>query len=278
VLKNRYENARVASLAAGVGGALAEAGASAIPEGEIARQVLAVGGGIMIAAMPTIASQRLRPRDLRAWLRARSVSEGLKTTIQLYLVGVERFSGDDRDSILQDRVDELLANVSGLQHEAARIVPDEPSGATSLNVGEYITQRVEGQAERYYRPKAEKFQRAMDRWRSLQFWLASVAAALGVIAGWLPSVGLWVGAITTASGSVAAHMAAGRYEHLTISYRITAQRLISLRNRWQDEFGESEGPLERRSQFVEDCEAAISVENQGWMADYVDQIDSPTKS
>ena len=72
---------------------------------------------------------------------------------------------------------------------------------------------------------------------------------------------------------MAAHIAAGRYEHLVLSFRVTAQRLDSLRNRWIDRYGDGEGPPEERTRFVESCEAAISVENQGWMAGYLRHLE-----
>jgi hypothetical protein len=81
--------------------------------------------------------------------------------------------------------------------------------------------------------------------------LAALAAAfqIGGLAAWVPVV-------TTIATSVTA----ARYDHLVIEYLRTAQRLQHLR---QDHLA---NPASNPAAFIDACEAAISVENQGWMA------------
>ena len=66
--------------------------------------------------------------------------------------------------------------------------------------------------------------------------------------------------VTTVATAVAAYIAAARYDHLVIGYLRTAQRLEHLR---QEQLA---GPAGAPAAFIDACEAAISVENQAWMA------------
>ena len=72
--------------------------------------------------------------------------------------------------------------------------------------------------------------------------------------------GAWVAVITTVSGAVAAHLMAQRYEQLTITYRATADRLESVKDRWY-----AKGAV-NLADLVESCEAVLFEENQGWIA------------
>ena len=84
----------------------------------------------------------------------------------------------------------------------------------------------------------------------------AVAASFGVsgLAGWVPVV-------TTVATSLLAHISASRYDHQIVEYLCTAQRLLHLRDfRIADQMPDGE--------FIDACEAAISVENQGWMASW----------
>jgi hypothetical protein len=81
--------------------------------------------------------------------------------------------------------------------------------------------------------------------------LAALAAAFQI-----GGLAVWVPVVTT----IATYIAAARYDHLVIEYLRTAQRLQHLRQDHLDH------PTSDPAAFVEACEAAISVENQAWMA------------
>jgi hypothetical protein len=85
--------------------------------------------------------------------------------------------------------------------------------------------------------------------------LAAVAAAFKA-----DSLNAWVPVVTTIGTSVAAYIAAARYDHMVIEFLRTAQRLESLCHERRDK------PDGDPAAFIDACEAAISVENQGWMA------------
>ena len=85
--------------------------------------------------------------------------------------------------------------------------------------------------------------------------LAAVAAAFQI-----ERAAAWVPVVTTVGASLVAYVAAARYDHMVIEYLRTAQRLEHLRREYLD------NPAGDAAAFIDACEAAISVENQAWMA------------
>jgi hypothetical protein len=72
--------------------------------------------------------------------------------------------------------------------------------------------------------------------------------------------------VTTAGAAVSAHLAACRYDHEAIIYFGTADRLTGLRNGWAADANRND-PI-RIAQFVDECEQAISTENESWLAEW----------
>jgi hypothetical protein len=60
---------------------------------------------------------------------------------------------------------------------------------------------------------------------------------------------------------------AGHYQYQLISYQATARRLELLLSRWRAS-GKTDTDVAERNKFILDCEAAISVENNAWMAEW----------
>jgi len=112
------------------------------------------------------------------------------------------------------------------------------------------------------------------QFRALEFTLALAAAGLGVVVAAVETdaVAAWVAVVTTASAAVTAHIASERYEGQANTFRGTAGRLERLRNIWQR--NRAEAGAEADSQFVVDCENAISTENEEWMAQWLAPADS----
>ncbi|WP_373305726.1 SLATT domain-containing protein [Streptomyces flavofungini] len=92
--------------------------------------------------------------------------------------------------------------------------------------------------------------------------LILVAAALAAMTTAYPGVGAWVAVLTTAGGAGAAYTAAPRYEFLWIEYSRTASELRRLLER---RTAVDSRPLSG-SDLPAECEQAISVQNQAWMA------------
>ena len=130
------------------------------------------------------------------------------------------------------------------------------------DTGSYVDLRVSDQIRNYYDSKAAIYEGRVRRLRAAgdllgvtAVVLAAVAAAFGVGA-----LAAWVPVVTTIGTSAAVHIAAARYDHLVIEFLRTSQRLEHLCREFRD------NPGQDPAAFIDACEAAISVENQAWMA------------
>lgn len=74
----------------------------------------------------------------------------------------------------------------------------------------------------------------------------------------------WVAVVTTASAAVTAHLAASRFDHQAMIYYSTADRLTNLRDEWLVMPDRLDPDIIGR--FIDDCEHAISTENEAWLA------------
>ena len=267
------------------GGALAFAGLGAIIETAAAQlstsssgKTLSIIGAVILALIPVIRGAKLAKDSVRNWIRARSASEGLKTEIYFYLTQTPPYDGGDRDDQLATRRDQITNKVKDLAAEAAVQRNDKPLPGP-LDVNGYIQERVNQQIDGFYIPRAQENARLLKQARGLEFTLGIAAAAsgaLGAVKG-MEQFGAWVAVVTTLAGAVTAHVAAARYEFLAVSYRATAHRLESLRDQWLDSQQPAAGAKMTPAEFIKQCEDAISMENQGWMADWLEAKETPAK-
>jgi SMODS and SLOG-associating 2TM effector domain 1 len=90
-----------------------------------------------------------------------------------------------------------------------------------------------------------------------------IAVVLGVLAGaGAPErLAAWVPVVTTVAASLTAHVAASRYHHQIVEFLRTAQQLDHI------VAAHADGTI-ADSAMVDECERVISVENQGWMANW----------
>jgi hypothetical protein len=164
--------------------------------------------------------------------------------------------------------------VGDLVVHAAQIDPPTKQRPTQLTVDGYVAERVDPQIEEYYRRKGrENALRAkkLDAWA---FYLGLLAVIMGAMASaaaatglqWLSYVGPWVAVVTTAGAAVTAHLAASRYDHAAMTYFATADRLTGLRDAWRADPNRLEPA--RFARFVDECENAISNENEAWLAEW----------
>ncbi len=126
---------------------------------------------------------------------------------------------------------------------------------------------VRQQIDRYYRPKARFFAKRSEQFRHAEIALAGFAAVVGAVATYsreFRMLGPWVAVITTVSGSIAAHGAAGRFDFQATTFYATARQLEDLVEDWTA--AGKTAPGAEWSEFVHACEDAISAENRGWMA------------
>jgi hypothetical protein len=198
------------------------------------------------------------------------VSEALKAEVFLYLCGAGRYTGDDRERMLEAEVRRLEHESGDLQRHADGVEPGCRPLPAVRDIGSYLEERVRrSQLEAYYEPGARKFYRRLRALKVVEVSLALCAAVLAALAAVSADVGAWAAVVTTAGGAVAAYTAAQRYEFQWIEYSRTASELRRLLERRTSVDGqELSGP-----ELAVTCEDVISVQNQAWMAKWGDETD-----
>jgi hypothetical protein len=239
------------------------------------RAVLALMGAIVLAVVPYVSRTKTSKDRVRDWVRARSASEALKEAIYRYLVGAPPFRPNPAPAVLIKRAQEIKAKVQDMSGYAAGIdAATRTDRPLQLSVDGYVDQRVNDQIERYYRPKGRESALAAKRLHGWEFGLGLLAVILAAAASaatatrlqWLASISPWVAVVTTAGAAVTAHVAASRYDQAAMTYFATADRLVALRDEWCVDLNRLDLP--RVAKFIDDCEHAISTENEAWMIDW----------
>jgi hypothetical protein len=226
---------------------------------------------LALVLVPVVTQLGTSRSALERWLRARSVSEQLKTEIYQYLTRTGSYAVSSPDLALIGRRDSLLEKVADLEPEIAGLVAERPLPPVK-DVSTYITHRVNGQIEKYYEPKAAYHHRWAVTYRWIEGILAVAGAAFAAtspIKG-NPIAATWVAVLTTVGTAVAAHLMAGRHEQLVPDYLATARRLRSLKELFLvANPNPEEAPASAINTFVTAAEAAISVQSEGWMAEWL---------
>jgi hypothetical protein len=261
-LKHRLNRARTTALILALTAAvLAVAAAQLIGPPTWTGRVLSAGAGIA-AGIATLAQRQAGTEQIRTWTRARSASEGLKTEIYSYLASGSAYTDPaEKERVLGGRTRALVGNVADLQRHTTGITTDGKALPAVTGAQDYITHRVNQQIDSFYRPKAALYEHRVRTLRTLGTALGAATVVLTVLAASfdLPPIAAWVPVATTAATSVTAHIAAARYDHMIIEYLRTAQHLEHLREDYLTTPGQE-------ATFIDECENAISTENQGWMA------------
>lgn len=263
---------RAISLGLGAAGALLQTAAVVLGAG-IASTLVSAVGAVALLFVPFIAKYFLTPEQVRQWLRARSMSEGLKSLVFRYRARAAPFA--DADRVIQLKNAGNKAESSWVEAFAVELAGVADRGGTpppALDPDAYVAQRVRHQIDRYYRPSARINASRARRLRRAELAMAALAAVLGGVttalklpaAGMSGSLGPWVAVLTTIGGAIAAHAAASRYDQQACVYFATARQLEDLLDEWTAG-GKPQDPA-RWSAFVLACEEAISAENRGWMA------------
>ena len=238
------------------------------------RTAWAVAGALLLALVPYVLKARVSTEQVRAWTRARAASEALKETLYRYLLGATPFGPSPQPAELVRRCQAIKQGLSDLGALAATVEPRPKARPGTLTATEYAEQRVSGQVNGYYYPSARKNALKARRLRGLEFALSLLAAALGAVTGLatsfniagLAELGAWAAVATTIAGAITAHIAASRFDHLATVYFSTAERLRGLRDEWlatPDRLS-----AESVAAFVDNCERAISAENEAWLAEW----------
>ena len=238
--------------------------------------VIALIGAVVLAVVPYLLHTKVSKDRIREWIRARSASETLKEIIFRYLLESPPFGPDAAPGQLIDQCEAVKANIKDLSIYAAAIDPPRKERPNNLNINEYINLRVKDQIENYYRRNGKKKARAAKKLHNFEFGLGILAVALGALAGantafkelQFSFLGPWVAVVTTAGAAVTAHLAALRYDHEAIIFSGTADRLSGLLNKYLA--NPDRMSVISITRFVDDCEHAISTENESWLAKWTE--------
>jgi hypothetical protein len=268
-LKRRITFFRTVTLVLSASGALLQTLSASLSLSTASKVVGAVGAAALVV-VPFIARSFLVPDQVRSWLRARSVSEGLKSLIYRFRARAAPYDGAGRVEKLDEDGKKIEIWAEALAVELASVQPDAKPAPGPLDGPSYVQQRITQQIDHYYRPNARKNARLAALFRRLELASAGLAALLGSLATALQlgnakaGVGAWVGVLTTIGGALAAHAAASRYEQQARTFYATARQLEDLRTDWGKH--QKSADAARWSELVTACEEAISAENRGWMA------------
>jgi hypothetical protein len=230
------------------------------------KSAIAAVGFILLAFVPFVTARFLTPEQTRKWLRARSVSEGMKSEIFWYRAGADPYDGPDALDKLRRKIQEIQSWGQGLEMERVRVTAPPSQAPRALDADGYLQRRVYQQVSAYYRPKAKFNAMRASQFQWAETALAGVAALVGAYASFSGSTsfGPWVAVLTTGTGSISAHAAVSRYDFQATTFFATARQLEDLAHQWQ--LSGKSAPSKEWSEFVRACEEAISAENRGWMA------------
>jgi hypothetical protein len=264
-LKRSIEFWRGAALGLAILGAVLATVASQSGQGSSWARWTSGLAAVALALVPVIRGARLGRSAVEAWTRARSASEALKSAAYLYCTRTPPYAGEDRDLELRRGANAIVADVGDLEGRTLGVPDSDKPVPAVTDVNSYLESRVQPQIDTYYRARAAQLQKRLRLFRGAEYALAMLAAGLGAVAATTGTVGLagWVAAVTTVGAAVTAHIAAARYEHLVISYLATARQLRFLVGSWN---GGVHRDAQDAARLVQECEDAISRENESWMA------------
>lgn len=262
-LKTRIDQARATALVLGVATAVLAVTADQVSDASATAGSWTAGAAALTAGLATLVQRRVSTEQVKTWTRARSASEGLKTEVYSYLAGGTAYTGADRDQHLDEETRRILTDVDDLRRHTLGVSPDGKQPLPVHDLASYLQHRVTGsQVHGFYLPKAARYENRVRRFRgagTLLGMLAVVLAALATATGH-GGFAAWVPVVTTIATSLAAFVAAARYDHLVIEYLRTADQLTYLQDQHR------RAPTLSGPQLVDACEDAISIENKGWMA------------
>jgi hypothetical protein len=197
-------------------------------------------------------------------MRARTSAEAYKSEAHKYLTQAPPYDGPDRPARLGARLAELEGITRG--HAPDDVSDDEAAKGMPeawWSIEEYLTRRLDDQIA-WYRQRANAHTASVNRGRAIALALGGTAALLGAATGAAAEgttlAAALLGIVTTAAGSVGAHVQAAQYQAIAAKYRETADAL----ERRRADFATALSP--ERHQLVADAESLMQAENAAWIA------------
>lgn len=273
-LKNKLGLWRNVILFLGVSGAFLETLSTQL-NNEVSQNIIAWIGAGCLTAIPALLHRKVNSRNTINWIRARSASESLKS--EAYMFYAKSCPYDDENAIqtLREKKNKILDSVKDIVNCTVLIDQDEPIPEEKLSYltpNDYINKRLLQQIS-WYRKEAKKYANLSIVFRKIEFILfisaAVIASANGIWGDVLYfrfvsiNIGAWVAVMTTIGGAITSHVGSNRYDYLVNGYSTTADHIEDIASQWPPK---APAPSEQWSDFVNQCESAISIENKSWMA------------
>jgi hypothetical protein len=233
------------------------------------RILVSIGSTVALTLVPFLTGSFLTPEGTRKWLRARSVSEGMKSEIYKFRAGAAPYDQADASTLLQRNIRSIRGWAKDMERERALVGSVSAPAPGVLDHEAYLESRVYQQIKKYYRPNAQENAKLAERFQMASIASAAIVALLSAVVTMQggpssESVGPWIAVLTTVGGSIATYAAGSRYDFQATTYFATAQQLEDLALEWR-ESGKT-APSREWSELVRACEEVISAENRGWMA------------
>jgi len=247
--------------------ALALAGTQLKPVSAVASYTLAAVAAAALAGVGLLRGQQ-DAEQTRRWTQARSVAEAMKSEVFIFLAQCRDEHREDRETALETELQRLERDARDLLPYTQGVSLEPKSLPEVDDLETYLDKRVrESQLEKYYEPRARQL-RSRLRWaKTAEVTLTLMAAGLAAFAAVAPNVGAWAAVVTTAVGAVTAYATSERYEFLWIESSRTASELRRLYYRRTDDNGNRLSGLD----LVRACEQVIAVQNQVWMAKWIEK-------
>ena len=141
---------RMTALILNVIGAVAATLSATLPSGLTQTSAgWALLSAIALAVATYVKAHTVSLDAIRAWTRARSVSEGLKTEIYLFCAKARPYDGDDAVSLLNERTRAVEKPADDLRQHLPGRTGTASSPLAMMNEEEYIEKRVRQQIDNY---------------------------------------------------------------------------------------------------------------------------------
>jgi hypothetical protein len=130
-----------------------------------------------------------------------------------YLAGGSTYTGEDRERYLGERTRGIVADVADLQWHSLGITPDDKPVLAVTGIDSYITERVNDQIDRYYRPKAAGYVQRVKRLRTVGDLLTVISVVFAAVAAFFEIKGLAARVSVVTSGDLGGRLHGSRPLH-----------------------------------------------------------------
>lgn len=224
---------------------------------------IGIGGAVALAGAAFVQTHYLNADRVRDRVRARAVSESIKSLVYQRLLGVAPFDGPGPDRTLDEAVAKLEAGVSSLAGSVL-LVEVEPKPVPAVaTVADYIALRAMPQRAFHF-DKIAIHERLGGRWRAAELLATLSAALLSAVGGALPGtdVSAWVGVATTIAAALAAHLAGTQHARIAARYGVTVAEL----DRIVDRFDPATASPAQAAELVAGVERVLAAQNDTWIS------------